>query len=270
MSSLSERIKVLEADLAARPMRLELQDLAELTLPAILHWQLDHFVVLKKVAGNALEIHNPAVGVQKISRAEAAKAFTGIALELVPAAGFSPADERQRLPLAELWTGLPGLGAGLLQLFALSLLLQCFALSVPFYTQILVDDVLINDDVDLLKLLAAGFLLLALFRQLTDWLRARLVLYLGNRVSFQFATRLCRHLLHLPLEFFSRRHIGDIVSRFNSLNAVRDFLCSGMIEAFIDGLITQQAGGFDNYFKSFFKCQHYLCSIVVIRLISIL
>ncbi len=223
--------------LAVRPLRLDLQDLGKLAMPAMLHWDLDHFVILNKVTRTHLEIHNPAAGKQKITWHESSKHFTGVALELLPATGFKQIDERKKLPLRELWIHSGGLTSGLIQLIVLSLLLQLFAIALPFYTQILLDDVLVNFDVDLLKLLACGFLLVTVFRQLTELVRAQVVLYLSNKVSFQFATRLCSHLLHLPLEYFSSRHIGDIVSRFGSLNNVRDFLCSGIVQIFIDGLM---------------------------------
>lgn len=224
-------------NLAVRPLRVELKELENLVLPAILHWDMDHFVVLNKASVAGLEIHNPAIGIQKITYKEADKHFTGVAVEMLPTPQFTRKDERQKLPLHELWADTPGLAGHMLQLVMLSLLMQGFAIALPFYTQIILDDVLVNYDMDLLKLVAAGFCLLIIFRQLTELLRAHVVLYMSSKVSFHFATRLCRHLLHLPLDYFSRRHIGDIVSRFGSLNNVRDFLCSGIVEIFIDGLM---------------------------------
>jgi len=224
-------------NLTARPLRLELKDLKNLTLPAILHWDLEHFVILKRIRGTCLEIHNPAIGEQNITFKDAGKHFTGVALEMIPAPQFCKKDDRQRLPLHEIWTCTSGLATHMTQLIILSLLMQGFAIALPFYTQIILDDVLVNFDLDLLKLLAVGFCLLIIFRQLTELLRAHVVLYMSTKVSFHFATRLCRHLLHLPLDYFSRRHLGDIVSRFGSLNNVRDFLCSGIVEIFIDGLM---------------------------------
>jgi ATP-binding cassette, subfamily B, bacterial CvaB/MchF/RaxB len=225
-------------NLAARPLRLEISELAKLSLPAILHWNLDHFVVLKNVGRRGMVIHNPAIGRQKFSWQEAGKHFTGIALELTPTADFGPLNEIRKLPFSALWKSCTSLAGDFIQLLSLSLLLQLFALSLPFYTQIIIDDVLVSHDADLLKLLAAGFILLIVFRQLTQLLRARVVLYLGNKVSFHFATSLCRHLLHLPQDYFSRRHLGDIVSRFGSLNKVRDFICSGLVEIVVDGMMT--------------------------------
>lgn len=225
-------------DLVSRPLRMEVAELAKLSLPAILHWDLDHFVVLQHVGRRGLVIHNPAIGKQKVSWQEAGKHFTGVAIELTPTERFDPLDEIQKLPFSALWKSCEGLAGGLIQLLCLSLLLQLFALSLPFYTQIIIDDVLVSYDADLLKLLATGFILLIVFRQLTQLLRARIVLFLSNKVSFHFATSLCQHLLHLPQDYFSRRHLGDIVSRFGSLNKVKDFLCSGIVEIVVDGMMT--------------------------------
>ena len=224
-------------DLAARPLRLDMADVPRLSLPAILHWDMDHFVVLKKVRGKSLVIHDPATGCRELSWQDASNHFTGVALECQPAPGFESRYERQRLGICEIWRYSSGLAGSITQLLVLSLLLQVFALSLPFYTQLILDDVLVNGDTGLLVLLASGFLLLILFRQIAELVRSWVVMYLSNRFSVDFATRLCRHLLSLPHDYFARRHLGDIVSRFGSLNHVRDFLCSGIVEIFIDGLM---------------------------------
>jgi len=223
--------------LAARPLRLEPHELAQLRLPAILHWDLQHFVVLQRVRGTRIRIHDPAAGAVWHDAAAVSRHFTGVALELQPAAGFVPREETRRLHLRQLWSSSSGFGAALLQVFVLSLLLQVFALALPFHTQLFIDDVLVNQDFDLLQVLAFGFLLVTLVRSCTELLRAQVVLYLGTLMSFQFATNVCRHLLHLPLQWFSRRHPGDIISRFGSLGSIKDFLCSGVVEAVIDALM---------------------------------
>ena len=226
-----------QEQLASRPLRLEPHELQRLRLPAVLHWDLDHFVVLKSVGRNSVVLHDPARGELRMTLADFGRHFTGVALELLPAPGFCARDEAQRLQLRDLWTRTRGLGGALLQLFLLSALIQVFALALPFYTQLFIDDVLVSQDVALLKILALGFFMVALVRSATEWLRARLVLYLGNSIGLQFAVNVCRHLLRLPLDWFQSRHLGDILSRFGSLNNIRDFLCSGVVEVCIDALM---------------------------------
>jgi ATP-binding cassette subfamily B protein RaxB len=224
-------------ELGARPLRVELAELGRLQLPAILHWDMHHFVVLARVKGGRAYIHDPATGAAWHDSAALSRHFTGVALELQPTAAFAPKEEVRRLQLRDLWSRSKGLAGSLGQVLLLSLLLQIFALALPFYTQLFIDDVLVHQDFDLLKIMATGFLLVTLVRCVTELLRAHVVLHLGNLVSLQFATNVCRHLLHLPLAWFAQRHPGDIVSRFGSLGRVKDFLCSGIVEVLIDGLM---------------------------------
>jgi ATP-binding cassette, subfamily B, bacterial CvaB/MchF/RaxB len=123
----------------------------------------------------------------------------------------------------------------LLQLLLLSALLQLFALAAPMYMQIVVDDVLVKHDVDVLTLLALGFVLLTIIQVATKALRGWTSLYLGNQLARSVGVRLVSHLLRLPLDYFQTRHAGDIASRLRSLQPVQDFLTGGVIAALIDG-----------------------------------
>ena len=224
-------------ELGARPLRLEPEELCLLRLPAILHWDMTHFVVLKDLRHGRAFVHDPAFGAVSHDAKSLAEHFTGVALELRPSPAFRPKDETRSLHLRDLWSYSEGFGRSFVQLLVLSLLLQVFALALPFYTQLFIDDVLVNQDFNLLQVMALGFFLVTLVRGLTELLRTHVVLHLGNQLSFQFATNVCRHLLHLPVAWFTRRHPGDILSRFGSLHHVKDFLCSGIVEVAIDGLM---------------------------------
>ncbi len=224
-------------NLPSRPLKLEINELTKLTTPAILHWDMDHYVVLKKVSRNHITIHNPAIGVQKFSRKAIVKHFTGIALEIYPTQEFEKADKVKKLKLRGLWTRARGFKRSFMQLLILSLLLQIFSLSLPFYTQLFIDDVMLNQDADLLKVLALGFLIIITIKVFTELLRSYVVLHFSNNLSFQLASNMSRHLLRLPIDYFDKRHIRDFVSRFGSLNNIKDFLSSGVVEIFIDGLM---------------------------------
>jgi ATP-binding cassette subfamily B protein RaxB len=224
-------------ELGARPLRLEPEELGQLHVPAILHWDMNHFVVLKEVRRGRALVHDPAVGEVSIDAKALAAHFTGVALELRPSPAFEQKQETRSLRLRDLWSYSEGFGRSFVQLLTLSLLLQVFALALPFYTQLFIDDVLVNQDFDLLQIMALGFFLVTVVRSCTELLRTHVVLHLSNQMSFQFATNVCRHLLHLPLAWFTRRHPGDILSRFGSLHHVKDFLCSGIVEVVIDGLM---------------------------------
>jgi ATP-binding cassette subfamily B protein RaxB len=223
--------------LAARALRLEPAELSQLKLPCILHWQMSHFVVLVKVKGQKVQILDPAFGQRELSFADIDQSFTGVALELSPTTVFKKEDQRQKLRMRQFWSSASGLWTALLRILLMSLVLQFFLLVAPYYMQLVVDEVLVSRDLDLLHVLAAGFALLLLLQIVTNVLRSWLVLHLGAVLNLQLATNLFRHLLHLPLSFFEKRHMGDIVSRFGSLQQLRELLTNSLIEALIDGLM---------------------------------
>lgn len=223
--------------LAGRALRLEPEELSQLKLPCILHWQMSHFVVLVKVKGQRIQILDPAFGKRDLTAADVDQCFTGIALELSPTAGFEPADQRQKLTIRQFWSSASGLWAALGRILLMSVVLQFFLLVAPYYMQLVIDEVLVSRDLDLLYVLAFGFGFLLLLQILTNILRSWLVLHLGSVLNLQLATNLFRHLLHLPLSFFEKRHMGDIVSRFGSLQQLRELLTNSLIEALIDGLM---------------------------------
>lgn len=223
--------------LTPRALKLDLDDLKNLRTPCILHWEMNHFVVLQKVHRSGITILDPAMGERRLTLAEVDKAFTGVAMELTPSNEFKKIDERVRLGLTAFWTKVQGLIPSLTKLFILSLLLQVFVLAAPYYTQLVVDEVLISQDKPLLVVLALGFGLIMLLQVLTQTLRGWVVLHLGSVMSVQMAANLMRHLLHLPLSYFEKRHMGDVVSRFGSLNAVRELLTNSLVEGVIDGIM---------------------------------
>ena len=230
--------------LAGRPLRLEPVSLARLRLPAILHWDMSHFVVLKRVARNGrIVIQDPALGERRLLPAEVSDHFTGVALEVAPAAGFQPGGRIVKQRLADLIGSTRGLGSPLAQTLVLSLILQAFVLAGPFYMQLAVDEGVVNDDRGLLTVLAFGFGLAMLFNAAAGLLRARILVYLQSRLAFDIGSGLFAHLLRLPLTFFERRHVGDLVSRFGSIEPIRNLLAEGLISALVDGAMAVLTAG---------------------------
>jgi ATP-binding cassette subfamily B protein RaxB len=223
---------------ACRPLRIELDHLGQLGLPAILHWDMNHFVVLKAVKKKGLVIHDPAAGEKWLSIAEASKHLSGVALELSPTEEFVQTDERVRLPFSIFWGRTSGRAHALVQILVLSVILEILILAAPFYMQLTIDEVIARGDFDLLLVLALGFALLALIRVASTATRSFIVLILQNTLSFQIGARLLHHLARLPLSYFEKRHIGDILSRFGSIEPIRNMLAEGLITGLIDGLMT--------------------------------
>jgi ATP-binding cassette subfamily B protein RaxB len=223
-------------ELTTRALRLEPEQLGQLKLPAILHWDMDHFVVLTRANRRGdLVVHDPASGVRKIRAVEAAKRFTGVALELSPTRAFRKTDERLELRLRDLLGSLRGFGGAIGQILLLSLLLQLYVLVSPFFMQLVVDDAVAKGDQSMLSVLAAGFGLLVLLNAGASVLRAFVLQHVQSAVSVSIGVGLFRHLIRLPFAWFEKRHVGDLVSRFGSADTVRNMLAEGMASALVDG-----------------------------------
>jgi ATP-binding cassette subfamily B protein RaxB len=223
---------------ACRPLRFELDHLDQLSTPAILHWDMNHFVVLKSVTKTGIVVLDPAAGERSFPIAEASKHLSGVALELTPSDEFLRQDERQRLPFSMFWGRMSGSAHAFAQIFILSVILEILVIAAPFYMQLAVDEVIARGDIDLLLVLALGFALLVLIRVVSTALRSFVVLILQNTLSFQIGARLLHHLVRLPLSYFEKRHVGDILSRFQSIEPIRNMLAEGLIIGLIDGLMT--------------------------------
>ena len=150
---------------------------------------------------------------------------------------FVVQDERARLPLSAFWGQLSGSGHALVQILVLSIILQLLTLAAPLYMQLTMDEVIARGDVDLLLVLALGFGLLMVIKTATTAIRSLVLLVVQNVLHFQLGARLFRHLIRLPMSFFEKRHIGDLLSRFTSLQPIRNLLAETMITAVLDGLM---------------------------------
>lgn len=237
-STLADLIQIADQlQLASRPLRLELDHLTALKLPCILHWDFNHFVVLTRVQHDRVTVHDPAAGERNLALADFSKHFTGIALELMPTNAFVARNEMQRVRLRSLIGRLQGLSGTIAQILVLALILQVFAILAPFYMQWVVDHALIAHDHDLVTILGIGFLLLAIVQVSVSAIRSWVLMVLSTTLNLQMMTNLFHHLIRLPMQWFSKRHIGDIVSRFDSLNVIQRTLTTGFLEALIDGVM---------------------------------
>ena len=230
--AMAERLKFI-----SNPVRLEMEELSQLQRPAILHWDLNHFVVLKDIQAKYIEIHDPSQGLCKLSWKEFSKHFTGVAVELSPTSEFEKKDEKNTLSLKNFIKPVRGLVPSLLKILTLSLSLQLFAVLTPFYMQWVVDEAIMVHDQHLVVVLSVGFLLLMLINISTTALRSYVVLYVSNLLSIQMGVHLFNHIIRLPLQYFERRHMGDIVSRFGSLTTIKELLTSSLVETLVDGLM---------------------------------
>ena len=223
--------------LSSRPLRVELSALAKVKAPAILHWDLNHYVVLRSVTSRSIVIHDPAIGVRTLPLAEVSKHFTGVVLELTPTANFRVVHARAPVRLSSLWSQMTGFASAFLHVIVLSVVLQIAAFAAPFQIQLVIDEAVFHADQDLLTVLALAFGALVVIQALVEALRGWTLRVFGHLLSFQIVGNLIRHMLRLPAEFFEKRHVGDVLSRIGAVQPIQEAITRGVVSSIIDGVM---------------------------------
>ncbi len=230
-----------EMGFSSRPLRLELGELKKLAAPCVLHWDMNHFVVLKKATRRGAVVLDPAVGERHYTTHELSRHFTGVALEITPNADFKKQEPPPQLDLRQLTGKVTGLKRSLFQIFAVAIVLELFAIVAPLMNQLVVDDVLTSGDRPLLTVIVLGFGLLLLIQTLLGLARSWMVMVLGQSLALQWFGNVFAHLVRLPTSFFEKRHLGDITSRFDAVSSIQKALTTAAIEAVLDGVMAVAA-----------------------------
>jgi len=223
----------------ARLVDAKMKDLFRVGAPVILPWGTDQYVVLVAVLGwgRGFRIFKPSTGMETASRELLTKMSRGKAIELRPASDLGVKEERQHVKLRELLGNIVGLRRSLAQVLLLAISMELFTLAAPFYMQWVVDSAIVSADETLLTTLAIGFTLLLLIQITIGWMRSYLVLFIGAHLNRQLVSNLFGHRLRLPVSFFEKRQLGDVVSRFGSVTAIQRALTTKLAEAVIDGIM---------------------------------
>jgi ATP-binding cassette subfamily B protein RaxB len=219
--------------LTARPLRLAISDLRHLNLPAVVHWRMNHFVVLVRYGRRRYVIHDPAVGRRKVGRREFDESFTGVALELQPARGFRRQSSRSTLSFADFAGSFRHLYRYLGLMFCLLLSTQVLALAPPIATQILIDELVLGQDREWLYRALGGLALIMLTGVMLDGLRRWISLFTGTNLAVDSSVSVMNHLFCLPAAFINSRHPGDLMSKLESLNPIRQALTDHVINSIV-------------------------------------
>lgn len=238
-ANLSQVIKMAQKlGLVARPVRIELDDVRKLECPAILHWDLNHVVVLKSVRSKKVVICDPAQGERTLTYRELSDHFTGVALAITRQTDFSKISTRSQFSVSSLTGTVVGLRQNVAILIALALIIEGFTLASPFYVKIILDRVVLSGNLELLNIIAVCFLLALSFQVAVMALRNWILTWLGIVLNLQWGNNLFTHMLNLPLDFFQKRHIGDIVSKFSSVTSIQQTLTTNFVTALLDGAMS--------------------------------
>lgn len=241
-TNLSELISLAnELQLNGTALKGEVHELLDVRLPCILHWQLQHFVVLTKITrrNNQYEYHinDPAEGEVVVNAQDFSAAFTGIVLTLAKQDTFQTTAAPKKISFRGLFGHCSGLTKQFAIILTLSFILQLLSLAIPLYTQIIFDEVFALNASALLNSLAIGFTGLVIFQVAISALREWSLVKLQSILGIQLAHNVFAHLLKLPYQYFSKRHIGDIQSRFGSIQSIQERMTSGLLATLIDGIM---------------------------------
>ena len=220
-----------------RALSLDLDELSAVKTPCILHWDFNHFVVLVSARAGRFVLNDPARGRRSVGLAEMSRCFTGVALELWPGSSFIAETVKNRLALRTLLGSVQGIKGRLIKIFCLSLVIEIIHLLMPIGTQLVLDHALPAGDRGLLSLICAGLLFFILLNSAVGMIRAWSALVMATLINVQWQSGLFRHLLQLPLSYFERRKLGDIQSRFSSLNTLHTTFTTSVVGAIMDSIM---------------------------------
>ena len=231
MAALAEAAETI--GFVTRGVRTGYEALMRTDLPAILHWEGNHFVVLYQINKKEVKIADPGVGIRKLSRSEFEKGWTNRALLLeytdqVAENEPSQSSFKRFFPLIRPYRGI------LIEVLLASLVLSLFGLASPIFMQTIVDQVLVHHDKDLLNLMLVGMVVVALFQMGTSTLRVYLIGYMSARLSIAMLSRFYRHLLALSMQFFALRRTGDLTTRFRENATIQRLLTGATVSAVLD------------------------------------
>ncbi|MGV4878602.1 peptidase domain-containing ABC transporter [Acetobacter indonesiensis] len=232
---ISEIISVLEdCKITSRALRLEIYEIYTLKTPCILHWGLNHFVVLAGFSNKKIIINDPDLGKRVLSIKEVSKEFTGVALELFPTTKFEKKDEREIIHLKDLFHNISNIRVNLLFIFIMSLAIELIAIVLPMASQVIIDEVIVSDDFDLLITIIISCAILVIFQLFISSMRQWQIIRMSTSIGLEWNAGLFDHLTNLPISYFINRHVGDILSRFGSIGIIQDSITTGIIKSSLD------------------------------------
>ncbi len=228
-SSLSDLIKIAgQINLNSRPLRLEMDELSKLRLPCITHINMDHFVVLVSV-NKKIEVIDPSLGKRFYSIDEFSDIFTGIALEIWPNSKFEKNKKKEIFNFFHLLHDLKSLLPSFSYILILAVVLEILGLVSPLYMQFVLDNVIPEGDRQLLLTLTIAFFMLMIFNIIITTTQTLIGMFVSTTLNVQWKSNVLNHLVNIPNEYFFKRHLGDIISRFNSIDPIQSTLTSTFI-----------------------------------------
>jgi len=221
-----------ELGLAARSVKASLRNLPDLPLPAIVHWQGNHWIVLIDVGRTHVRVADPGSGIRRIPRAEFGEKWSGYAALFDYTIAFDQAP-LSRPTLAWLVPFLRRARPVLVPAVLLAGVTSVLQLLFPVFTQTVVDQVIVGNQLHLLNVIMVGLAATLIFYQLANLAQQYLLGFAAVRIDAAILDFLTRRLLALPMSYFSSRRTGDIQRRLDGARQVRQFFVQHGIGGFL-------------------------------------
>ncbi len=217
----------------ARPVRASLGRMAEQANPWIAHWQGDHYIVVYRITGDQVAIADPVLGRQSVSREYFTSHWTGYGLLLDPTDALYDTTVKQAT-LGRYVGALLPYRSLMLQVIGVSLLIQVFGLVTPLFTQLILDQVVVQKSLETLNVFAIGLVIFGLWSIAMSSVRQYLLSYFSNRLDLTLISGFIRHTVSLPLKFFESRRVGDIITRVQENQKIQRFLIGQVVLAWLN------------------------------------
>jgi ATP-binding cassette subfamily B protein len=216
-----------------RHLQTTWQDLRQITLPALLHWNQKNWLVVYAIKGDRLLVANPLNPKQTcgyIPRLEVEAAWDGQLWQVEQIQTQEKFNLSWFLPAVWKYRGL------LLEVLLASFTLQLLGLASPLITQVVIDKVMVQESLATLDVMATALLVVAVFEAILGILRLFIFTHTARRLDLSLSAQLFRHLMRLPLAYFEARRVGDTVARVQELEQIRQFLTGTALTVVLDSI----------------------------------
>ena len=216
--------------------RKDLDGLFGMPVPAIIHWNFNHFVVWEGRKGKYCYINDPALGRRKLTVEDIDDCFTGIVMTFKPAEGFEKSKKENTL-LSFVTDRLKGQKGALSALVITGLFLVIPGLLTPTFTQVFIDYILLGGNDKWMTALIAVMIGTLILQTFLTWYRGRMLLMFQKKLTLLSSHEMLSHMLRLPISFFEQRYAGDLAQRVSNNNNVNQFLAGDLAETVLNCFI---------------------------------
>ncbi|MCU7491066.1 MAG: ATP-binding cassette domain-containing protein [Ignavibacteria bacterium] len=217
----------------ARGLKLTYPSLKDVNLPAILHWQGYHWIVLFKISREFVWVADPAIGIRKITHSEFRKSWTGYAIELEPTERLNELKPAKN-PIFRYINYLKPMKMFLIEVFIGALILNVLGLASPLFIQSILDNVIVYKNTSLLNMMLMGMVLVAFFSTLTSSAQQFIIATISAKLDLRMLAEFFKYTLSLPMSYFYNRKLGDTITRFGENSKIRAILTDASISTVLN------------------------------------